>query len=74
MLVDDAIVVIENIVRHLKLGKTPLEAVKEATSEISLAVLATTLTVVAVFLPLGIMGGMLGSFFKEFGLTVAFAV
>lgn len=74
LLVDDSIVVIENIVRHLRMGKTPLQAAKEATSEISLAVLATTLTIVAVFLPMSLMGGILGSFFKEFGLTIAFAV
>jgi len=74
LLVDDAIVVIENIVRHLRMGKTPIQAAKEATSEISLAVLATTLTIVAVFLPMSIMDGMIGSFFREFGLTIAFAV
>ena len=74
LLVDDSIVVIENIVRHLRLGKPPLQAAKEATSEISLAVLATTLTIVAVFLPMSIMNGMIGAFFKEFGLTIAFAV
>lgn len=74
LLVDDAIVVIENIVRHLRMGKTPLQAAKEATGEISLAVLATTLTIVAVFLPMATMPGMMGTFFKEFGLTVAFAV
>ncbi|HWQ80353.1 MAG TPA: efflux RND transporter permease subunit [Anaerovoracaceae bacterium] len=74
LLVDDAIVVIENIVRHLRMGKTPLQAAKEATGEISLAVLATTLTIVAVFLPMAAMPGMMGTFFKEFGLTVAFAV
>ncbi len=74
LLVDDAIVVIENIVRHLRMGKTPLQAAKEATKEISLAVLATTLTIVAVFIPMAAMPGMMGTFFKEFGLTVAFAV
>lgn len=74
LLVDDSIVVIENIVRHLRMGKTPLQAAKEATSEISLAVLATTLTIVAVFLPMSVMDGMIGAFFKEFGLTIAFAV
>lgn len=74
LLVDDAIVVIENIIRHLRMGKNPLQAAKEATSEISLAVLATTLTIVAVFLPMAVTGGILGSFFKEFGLTIAFAV
>lgn len=74
LLVDDSIVVIENIVRHLRMGKTPFQAAKEATSEISLAVLATTLTIVAVFLPMSVMKGMIGSFFREFGLTIAFAV
>lgn len=74
LLVDDAIVVIENIVRHLRMGKTPLQAAREATKEISLAVLATTLTIVAVFIPMAAMPGMMGTFFKEFGLTVAFAV
>lgn len=74
LLVDDSIVVIENIVRHLRMGKTPLQAAKEATGEISLAVLATTLTIVAVFIPMSVMNGILGSFFKEFGLTIAFAV
>ena len=74
LLVDDAIVVIENIVRHLRMGKKPLQAAKEATAEISLAVLATTLAIVAVFLPMAVTGGILGSFFKEFGLTIAFAV
>lgn len=74
LLIDDAIVVIENIVRHMRMGKTPFEAAKEATSEISLAVMATTLTIVAVFLPMSTMSGMLGSFFKEFGLTIAFSV
>lgn len=74
LLVDDAIVVIENIVRHLRMGKTPLQAAKEATGEISLAVLAITLTIVAVFLPMSIMSGILGSFFREFGLTIAVAV
>ncbi len=56
------------------MGKTPLQAAKEGTSEISLAVLATTLTILAVFIPLSIMDGILGAFFKEFGLTIAFAV
>lgn len=74
LLIDDSIVVIENIVRHLRMGKTPLQAAKEGTSEISLAVIATTLTIVAVFLPMSTMRGMMGAFFKEFGLTIAFAV
>ena len=55
LLVDDSIVVIENIVRHLRMGKNPIQAAKEATSEISLAVLATTLTIVAIFLPMSTM-------------------
>lgn len=74
LLVDDSIVVIENIVRHLRMGKNPIQAAKEATSEISLAVLATTLTIVAIFLPMSTMDGILGPFFKEFGLTIAVAV
>lgn len=71
LLIDDAIVVIENIVRHMHMGKTPLQAAKEATSEIGLAVLATTLAVVAVFMPVAMVGGMIGKYFSEFGLTVA---
>ena len=74
LLIDDSIVVIENIVRHLHMGKTPFQAAKEGTKEISLAVMATTLTIVAVFLPMSVMSGMLGAFFKQFGLTIAFAV
>ena len=74
LLIDDAIVVIENIVRHMHLGKTPWEAAREATAEIGLAVMATTFTVVAVFLPVGMMTGMVGQFFKQFGLTVIFSV
>lgn len=74
LLIDDSIVVIENISRHLHIGKPPLEAAKDATKEISLAVMATTLCVVAVFLPMASMNGMLGSFFKEFGLTIVFSV
>ena len=74
LLIDDAIVVIENIVRHMHLGKTPLEAAREATAEIGLAVMATTFTVIAVFLPVGMMTGMVGQFFKQFGLTVIFSV
>ncbi|MBN7773547.1 efflux RND transporter permease subunit [Clostridium aminobutyricum] len=74
LLVDDAIVVIENIERHLRLGRSPLEAAKEATSEIGLAVLATTMTIVAVFLPMSVGRGIIGKIFKEFGLTIAFAV
>jgi HAE1 family hydrophobic/amphiphilic exporter-1 len=74
LLIDDAIVVIENISRHLQMGKRPLEAARDGTAEISLAVLATTLTIVAVFLPMGMMTGIIGAFFKPFGITVVFAV
>lgn len=74
LLIDDAIVVIENIVRHMRLGKTPLAAAREATDEIGLAVTATTFTVVAVFLPVAMMTGIVGQFFKQFGLTVVFSV
>lgn len=74
LLIDDAIVVIENIIRHLNMGKTPFEAARDGTSEIGLAVTATTFTVIAVFLPVGMMTGQVGQFFKQFGLTVVFAV
>ncbi|MHB1651864.1 MAG: efflux RND transporter permease subunit [Desulfitobacteriaceae bacterium] len=74
LLIDDAIVVIENIERHLRMGKTPIAAAKEATSEIGLAVLATTFTLVAVFFPVGMMSGITGKFFKQFGITVVVAV
>lgn len=74
LLVDDAIVVIENIVRQMKMGKTPFQAAKEATAEIGLAVLATTLTIVAVFLPVAMMNGIIASYLREFGLTVSFSV
>jgi HAE1 family hydrophobic/amphiphilic exporter-1 len=74
ILIDDAIVVIENIFRHLESGKTPLEAARAGTSEIALAVMATTFSILAVFVPVGNMGEIIGQFFKQFGLTVAFAV
>ncbi|POZ62222.1 efflux RND transporter permease subunit [Chromobacterium alticapitis] len=74
LLIDDAIVVRENIVRHAALGKSHYQAALDGTNEIGLAVLATTLTVVAVFLPVGFMGGIIGRFFHQFGLTVAVAV
>ncbi|MCB9541389.1 MAG: efflux RND transporter permease subunit [Myxococcales bacterium] len=75
ILIDDAIVVIENIVRRRSaLGEAPMEAAARGTAEIGLAVLATTLSIVAVFVPVAFMEGMLGQFFYEFGLTVAFAV
>ncbi|RMX03481.1 efflux RND transporter permease subunit [Corticibacter populi] len=74
LLIDDAIVVRENIVRHLQMGKNSHDAAMEGTREIGLAVLATTLCIVAVFLPIGFMGGIIGKFFHEFGLTIAAAV
>ncbi|MDH4191533.1 MAG: efflux RND transporter permease subunit [Betaproteobacteria bacterium] len=74
LLIDDAIVVRENIVRHVALGATHREAALEATREIGLAVLATTLSIVAVFLPVGFMGGIIGRFFHQFGMTVVAAV
>jgi len=74
LLIDDAIVVRENIVRHQAMGKHHRDAALDGTREIGLAVLATTLTIVAVFLPVGFMGGIIGRFFQQFGVTVAFAV
>ncbi|HEY5908168.1 MAG TPA: efflux RND transporter permease subunit, partial [Vicinamibacteria bacterium] len=74
MLIDDAIVVRENIVRHLQRGKDHVQASLEGTEEIGLAVMATTFTIVAVFIPVAFMGGMVGQFFYEFGITVAAAV
>lgn len=74
ILVDDAIVEIENIVRHIKMGKNPYEASIDAADEIALAVVATTMTIIVVFVPVAFMGGISGQFFKQFGLTVAVAV
>ena len=74
ILVDDAIVEIENIMRHLAAGKSPLEAAREAADEIGLAVIATTFTLVAVFLPTAFMSGIPGKFFVQFGWTAAIAV
>jgi HAE1 family hydrophobic/amphiphilic exporter-1 len=75
MLIDDAIVVRENIFRHMqKLGKKPVDAAREGTSEVALAVLATTSTIVAVFIPVAFARGMAGQFFRQFGLVVAAAV
>jgi HAE1 family hydrophobic/amphiphilic exporter-1 len=74
LLIDDAIVVRENIVRHIEMGKDHYRASKEATDEIGLAVLSTTLAVVAVFIPVAFMGGQIGKIFYQFGVTVAFAV
>ena len=74
LLIDDAIVVRENIVRHVQMGKGAFEASMDGTREIGLAVFATTLSIVAVFLPIGFMGGIIGKFFHEFGLTIVAAV
>jgi multidrug efflux pump subunit AcrB len=64
----------ENIFRHIELGQTPKEAAEKGTAEVKLAVIATTMTVIAVFLPVGFLQGMVGQFFKQFGLTVVFAM
>ncbi|QIG78896.1 efflux RND transporter permease subunit [Stakelama tenebrarum] len=74
VLVDDAIVEIENIVRHMRMGKSAYQASIDAADEIGVAVLATTMSIVAVFLPVGMMPGVSGQFFKNFGLTVVAAV
>lgn len=74
ILVDDAIVEVENIVRHLRMGKSPYQAAMEAADEIGLAVIATTFTLIAVFLPTAFMSGIVGRFFKQFGWTAALAV
>ncbi len=74
ILVDDAIVEVENIVRHLRMGKTPYQAAMEAADEIGLAVVATTFTLIAVFLPTAFMSGVAGKFFKQFGWTASLAV
>jgi multidrug efflux pump subunit AcrB len=74
VLVDDAIVEIENIVRHMRMGKSAYQASIDAADEIGLAVVATTFSIIAVFLPVGLMPGVSGQFFKAFGLTVVIAV
>jgi len=74
LLIDDAIVVRENIVRHLEHGENHIEAARDGTSEIGLAVLATSMSIMAVFIPVAFMKGVIGRFFFQFGLTVAFAV
>jgi HAE1 family hydrophobic/amphiphilic exporter-1 len=74
ILIDDAIIVIENIHRHMSMKKTGTQAAQDATAEIGLAVIATTLTICAVFIPVAFMEGIIGRFFYQFGLTVAFAV
>ncbi|MGZ3693466.1 MAG: efflux RND transporter permease subunit [Bdellovibrionota bacterium] len=74
LLIDDAIVVRENIFRHIEEGEEPIEAAKKGTREVQLAVIATTFTVLAVFGPVGFLKGVVGQFFKEFGLTICFAM
>jgi multidrug efflux pump subunit AcrB len=74
ILVDDAIVEIENIARHIRMGKTPYRASLEAADEIGLAVIAISITIIAIFAPVSFMGGVAGQYFKQFGLTVAIAV
>ena len=74
LLIDDAIVVRENIVRHVQMGKSAMQSALDGTHEIGLAVLATTLSIVAVFLPIGFMAGIIGKFFHEFGITIVAAV
>ena len=74
ILIDDAIIVIENIHRHIEEGKSPREAASFATSEIGLAVMATTLAIIVIFLPVAFMKGIIGRFFLQFALTVVFSV
>jgi multidrug efflux pump subunit AcrB len=74
ILVDDAIVEIENIVRHMRMGKTPYRAALEAADEIGLAVIAISLTIIAIFMPASFMSGIAGQFFKQFGITVSVQV
>lgn len=74
LLIDDAIVVRENIFRHIEMGAPPIKAAIDGTNEVTMAVVATTLTVIAVFAPISFLDGVVGQFFKEFGLTVCFAL
>lgn len=74
LLIDDAIVVRENIFRHMEMGKKAKQAALDGTLEVSLAVIAVTLTIIAVFLPIGFLSGVVGQFFKQFGLTVCFVM
>jgi HAE1 family hydrophobic/amphiphilic exporter-1 len=74
MLIDDTIVVIENISRHMSMGKRPMQAAKESMEEIGFAVISTTLAIIAAFLPVGLMNGVIGRFFQQFGITVACSV
>lgn len=72
LLIDDAIVVRENIFRHMEMGKSPRKAALEGTLEVTMAVIAVTLTIIAVFMPIGFLSGVVGQFFKQFGLSVCF--
>ena len=74
ILVDDAIVEIENIARHMRMGKSPYRAAMEAADEIGLAVIAITFSIISIFVPVSFMGGIVGQYFKQFGMTVAVAV
>jgi HAE1 family hydrophobic/amphiphilic exporter-1 len=74
LLIDDAIVVRENIFRHIEMGKKPMQAALDGTKEVQLAVVATTFTILAVFGPVAFLKGVVGQFFKEFGLTICFAM
>jgi HAE1 family hydrophobic/amphiphilic exporter-1 len=74
LLIDDSIVVRENIFRHIEMGMSPKEAAEKGTNEVGLAVISTTLSILAVFIPISFLTGMVGQFFRQFGLTVAFAL
>src|SRR5688572_10466253 len=74
LLIDDAVVVRENIFKHIERGKPPMQAALEGTQEVALSVFATTLTIVAVFMPVAFVGGMVGQFFRQFGITISVAV
>ncbi|MEI7640959.1 MAG: efflux RND transporter permease subunit [bacterium] len=74
LLIDDSIVVRENIFRHIELGMSPKEAAEKGTNEVALAVISTTLSIMAVFIPISFLTGVIGQFFKQFGFTVAFAL
>jgi hydrophobic/amphiphilic exporter-1 (mainly G- bacteria), HAE1 family len=74
LLIDDAVVVRENIFRHLEMGKSPMQAALDGTKEVTLAVLATTATIIAVFMPVAFVEGMVGQFFRQFGVTISVAV
>jgi multidrug efflux pump subunit AcrB len=74
LLIDDAVVVRENIFKHIERGKPPMQAALDGTQEVALSVFATTLTIIAVFLPVAFVKGMVGQFFRQFGITISAAV